>query len=451
MKWWTDLLPIQGKPAADDLPGPHAKAFPADGPDPEREDRVMLLRHRLSHILYNRKFFTYPVTFNMETLLNLGLFRSAYAGAGWMYANMFKRAETSLEDFYINRFGTPLYNMFFKHYTEKVWGLPPSKLDASWGRQRVNGISISTLLKNFTRQKAHPRNDIRQEGVEKSLISNFLYPKLGPGQLWEEAAREIIRKGGEIILGHRACRLNLQDGKVREITATTPEGGTRTFTGDYVMSSMPIKDLVAAFGEDVTPGRVRDTASALPYRDFITAGLLLRTPGLQAMPKIPDTWIYIQERDMHVGRIQIFNNWSPYLIHDRHNHLWMGLEYFCNEGDALWRLSDQDFITMAQQELRRTGISGGMADVEDATVIRERKAYPAYHGSYAELPEVTGWLDGIPNLFCIGRNGQHRYNNMDHSMLTAMEAVSNLRDGRTDKQNIWNVNTEQTYHESQTD
>lgn len=344
-----------------------------------------------------------------------------------------------------------LYNMFFKHYTEKVWGLPPSKLDASWGRQRVNGISISTLLKNFTRQKAHPRNDIRQEGVEKSLISNFLYPKLGPGQLWEEAAREIIRKGGEIILGHRACRLNLQDGKVREITATTPEGGTRTFTGDYVMSSMPIKDLVAAFGEDVTPGRVRDTASALPYRDFITAGLLLRTPGLQAMPKIPDTWIYIQERDMHVGRIQIFNNWSPYLIHDRHNHLWMGLEYFCNEGDALWRLSDQDFITMAQQELRRTGIPGGMADVEDATVIRERKAYPAYHGSYAELPEVTGWLDGIPNLFCIGRNGQHRYNNMDHSMLTAMEAVSNLRDGRTDKQNIWNVNTEQTYHESQTD
>ena len=214
---------------------------------------------------------------------------------------------------------------------------------------------------------------------------------------------------------------------------------------------MPIKDLVAAFGEDVAPGRVRDTASALPYRDFITAGLLLRTPGLQAMPKIPDTWIYIQERDMHVGRIQIFNNWSPYLIHDRHNHLWMGLEYFCNEGDALWRLSDQDFITMAQQELRRTGIPGGMADVEDATVIRERKAYPAYHGSYAELPEVTGWLDGIPNLFCIGRNGQHRYNNMDHSMLTAMEAVSNLRDGRTDKQNIWNVNTEQTYHESQTD
>ena len=218
MKWWTDLLPIQGKPAADDLPGPHAKAFPADGPDPEREDRVMLLRHRLSHILYNRKFFTYPVTFNMETLLNLGLFRSAYAGAGWMYANMFKRAETSLEDFYINRFGTPLYNMFFKHYTEKVWGLPPSKLDASWGRQRVNGISISTLLKNFTRQKAHPRNDIRQEGVEKSLISNFLYPKLGPGQLWEEAAREII-------LGHRACRLNLQDGKVREITATTTTSG----------------------------------------------------------------------------------------------------------------------------------------------------------------------------------------------------------------------------------
>ena len=461
MKWWTELLPIQGAPAMDDLLKPDRKTFPKGGPDPEKEDRAMLLRRRISHILYDRKFFDYPVSLSTDTLANLGLRRTLLAGYGWLCSTLRQRPENSLEDFYINRFGKPLYKMFFEGYTEKVWGLHPSQLDAGWGAQRVSGLSFSTLLKHILQRHARPADDIAQEGTEKSLIENFLYPKFGPGQLWEAASEAITQEkgngegNGEIIYHCTVNHIQLTEGKATAVSATFPDGSCQTFDCDYVFSSMPLKELIPAFGEEAVPATVREAAAALPYRDFITVGMLVQRikitppPGARtANGLVADTWIYIQERDVHIGRLQIFNNWSPYLVKDYGEKVWLGLEYFCNTGDGLWCLPDEDFIRMAVDELVRTGILESPSVVEDATVIREEKAYPAYHGGYSRLPEIVGWTDTIPNLFCIGRNGQHRYNNMDHSMLTAMEAVAHIREDRTDKAAIWNINTEQSYHES---
>lgn len=459
MQWWTDILPLQGAPAVDDRLLHARKTFPPQGPDPELEDQVMLLRRRVSHILYDRKFFTYPVTPSIDTFHNLGLRRTLQAGCGWLCAAMHRKPETSLEDFYINRFGRPLYKMFFEHYTEKVWGLHPSKLDASWGAQRVSGLSLGSLLKDILQRCARPNNDILQKDTERSLIENFLYPKLGPGQLWETVSQEITKrnpnKSGEIHYGHKVNHIQLTDGKVTSVRAVLPDGSQQTFACDYLLSSMPLKELIPAFGKDAAADSVREAASGLHYRDFITVGLLvdrLRLPAPQDVRtfkgRIPDTWIYIQERDVHIGRLQIFNNWSPYLVKDYKEKIWLGLEYFCNVGDELWSLTDPDFIRMAIGELVRAGILESPSTVSDATVIREEKAYPAYHSGYARLPEIIRWTDSIPNLFCIGRNGQHRYNNMDHSMLTAIEAVAHIREGRTNKSAIWNINTEQSYHES---
>ena len=217
---------------------------------------------------------------------------------------------------------------------------------------------------------------------------------------------------------------------------------------------MPVKDLVSTFTGITVPPEVFSVATSLPYRDFITVGILVDRLKILHNGQLPtfgnriaDTWIYIQERDVRIGRLQVFNNWSPYLVEDYRNCIWLGLEYFCNENDELWNKTDRDFISMAIGELVHIGILEDETHVKDSTIVREKKPYPASHGTYRRLKEVTDWLDRIPNLYCIGRNGQHRYNNMDHSMLTAMEAVAHIRDGKTDKQDIWNINTEQEYHE----
>ena len=421
---------------------------------PEKEDRTMLLRRRISRIFYLKKFFDYPVTFNAKTILNLGLGRTVRAAIGYLRATLSKRPELSLQDFYINRFGRPLYKMFFEHYTEKVWGVHPSVLGADWGAQRVNGLSIKALLKNMLVRKKRTPGDIRQKDTEKSLIENFLYPKFGPGQLWETAAQEIERDDkGTILLMHRLVGIHYEDGLIRSITAATPDGHV-DIPCDYVLSSMPVKDLVSTFTGITVPPEVFSVATSLPYRDFITVGILVDRLKIRhnGQPptfgnRIPDTWIYIQERDVRIGRLQVFNNWSPYLVEDYRNCIWLGLEYFCNENDELWNKTDRDFISMAIGELVHIGILEDETHVKDSTIVREKKAYPAYHGSYRRLKEVTDWLDHIPNLYCIGRNGQHRYNNMDHSMLTAIEAVNAIKAGSTDKTAIWNVNTEKEYHE----
>ena len=451
LDFWRRMMPLQGAPAADDLLLRRKRALAGGGPDPEKSDCVMLLRDRVSRIYYLRKFFDYPVSLKWRTIANMGLWRTLRVGIGYIASLVHKRREKSLEDFYINRFGRPLYSMFFEDYTEKVWGVHPSALGADWGSQRVKGLSIIAVLKDALMTRLH----IRQKKVETSLIEEFEYPKYGPGQLWETVADDVRRRGGEVVTGNRVSEVHVEDGRVDWIVSTGSDGTSHKMPCDYFLSSMPLKDLVAVITGIEVPAEVRAVAEGLPYRDFITVGLLVRELKIKNNTKIrtyknriPDTWIYIQERGVKIGRLQIFNNWSPYLVKDYKNTMWIGLEYFCTEGDELWSMSDKDFISMATDELEKIGIID-RKDVISGTRVKVQKAYPAYFGTYDDLGKVRTFLDSITNLYCIGRNGQHRYNNMDHSMLTAMEAVDAIRDHRAGKDAVWSVNTEEEYHEEE--
>lgn len=450
MKWWQARMPLQGKPAKDQLLLGDRPELPAEGADPELTDSVLLLRHRVSRIYYLRHFFNYPISLAWQTFANMGLWRTVKVGCGYVAATLHKLPETSLENFYINRFGRPLYQMFFEDYTEKVWGVHPSKLGADWGSQRVKGISIMALLVDVFKKKFVRQQGIGQKNVETSLIEQFIYPKYGPGQLWTAVANEVKQAGGKIVLNTPVEEINVSNGRIVSVVA-----GGKVLNCDYLLSSMPIKDLVAALKGIDVPEDVRHIADTLPYRDFITVGLLVNKLKIKNQTKlrtyanrVPDTWIYIQERDVKIGRLQVFNNWSPYMVKDYENKIWIGLEYFCTEGDAMWEAAEGDFIRMAIDELVKIDILETADDVIDSVRIRVKKAYPAYYGSYYQLDRVRQFLDSIPNLFCIGRNGQHRYNNMDHSMLSAMEAAKNIQTGCTSKDNIWNINTDKEYHES---
>lgn len=441
---WKELMPLQGSPSKDDLLLERSVPLDDGGPDPEQTDRVSLMRTRVSRIFFLRKFFDYPISMKPETFLNMGFFRTIQAGFGYIFSCVIKRKENSLEDFYINRFGKPLYRMFFEDYTEKLWGVHPSKIAPDWGSQRVKGLSLGRMVIEIL-QKTFNKN---HHTNETSLIEQFMYPKKGPGQLWEMMAAEIISRGGEIIYNKKVTGINLSENKISSVIT---EDGTE-YIGDYYFSSMPVRDLTAALGETV-PAHVASISAELPYRDFITVGLLVKELQITNKTKmktvnniVPDCWIYIQERDVKIGRLQVFNNWSPYMPADNENTVWVGLEYFCTEGDSMWNMSSEEFIRFATDELEKIDIIK-KEDILDATHIRVKKAYPAYFGSYANFNEVEQYLNTIENLYCVGRNGQHRYNNMDHSMLTAIEAVNLIRTGSGDKSLIWNVNTESDYHE----
>ncbi len=460
MRWWQEVMPMQDAPSKDALlldkcglkPLQSEYAQKSDNAlhNPEQSDRVMLLRDRVSRIFFLRKFFDYPISMKKDTFLNMGFARTMRAGFGYLWSCVHKLPETSLENFYINRFGRPLYEMFFEGYTEKVWGVHPSELGADWGSQRVKGLSILSVLKDmFCRALG-----IRSKHIETSLIEQFIYPKYGPGQLWETVADDIKERGGEILLQHEVVGIKVENNQVVSVVARTADSVEHSFECDYFLSTMPIKDLIPGIRGIDVPRRVTDIATSLPYRDFITVGLCVRKLRIEnktAIPtfdhRVPDTWIYIQERDVHIGRLQVFNNWSPYLVNDYEHTMWIGLEYFCTEGDRFWTMPKEAFIEMAIDELVKIDIIN-REDVLDSCHVRIKKAYPAYYGSYYQLDEVKSFLDKIPNLYCLGRNGQHRYNNMDHSMLTAFECVRNIKNGVTDKTNIWNVNTEKEYHES---
>ena len=451
MQWWMNILPLQGKPALDYLLLDKKKDYAEGGPNPEESDRVMLVRERVSRIFYLRKFFDYPISLRLETFTNMGIVRTVKAGLGYLYSNINKKKETSLENFYINRFGKPLYEMFFENYTEKVWGIHPSQLGADWGSQRVKGLSLMGIVKNII-TKPFKKKSISQKETETSLIENFIYPKHGPGQLWETVATEIEQKGGCLKMNCCLKKINIQNDKVVSVVVEN-ENEETVLPCDYLLSSMPIKDLMAAVQGIEISENVKEIASNLPYRDFITVGLLVDKLLISNKTKIktwnniiPDTWIYLQEPNVKIGRLQIFNNWSPYMVQDFKNKVWIGLEYFCNEGDEMWKMSDDDFIALAMEELSKIGIIA-KKDVKDAVRIKVKKAYPAYHGSYYQLPKVIDFLNDIKNLYCIGRNGQHRYNNMDHSMLTAMAAVNHISGNLQNKNEIWDINAEKNYHE----
>lgn len=431
MNWWQNIMPMA---------------------DPDKTDRTMLTRNRVSRIFFLRKFFDYPISMKKETFLNMGFCNMMKAGFGYLWSCVHKLPETSLENFYINRFGRPLYEMFFEGYTEKVWGVHPSKLGADWGSQRVKGLSILSVLKDMFQKAFGTKKD--NQHVETSLIEQFIYPKYGPGQLWETVASDVKQMGGEVLMQHEVIGVNIEDDKVVSVVAKTTTGEEVVFPCDYFFSTMPIKDLVPAIKGIDVPEQVREIATSLPYRDFITVGLCVKEMQIKNQTaiqtyknRVPDTWIYIQERDVRIGRLQVFNNWSPYLVKDYENTMWIGLEYFCTEGDKFWNMSKEDFIQMAIDELVKIDIIR-KEDVLDACHVKIKKAYPSYYGSYYQLDEVKTFLDTIPNLYCLGRNGQHRYNNMDHSMMTAIECVRNIKNGVASKENIWNVNTEKEYHET---
>ncbi|MEX1307759.1 MAG: NAD(P)/FAD-dependent oxidoreductase [Eubacteriales bacterium] len=451
MDLWQQLIPVQGKDSIDDLMLNRHKPVYEGGPNPEKE-KALLIRTRVSRILYLRKFFDYPISLKMQTLANLGFKNTLVAGFSYLVSQVSKRKEVTLEDFMINRFGKVLYQMFFKDYTYKVWGRYPNEISADWGAQRIKGVSLAKALWHML-AKPFQGKGVGQKKVETSLIEQFYYPKHGPGQLWETMAEAVVQGGGDI--RYKSCVTDIETKGDRIVSVTVEtEGKKQTLSADYVFSSMPIKDLVAALDAEV-PKDVENTAKQLPYRDFITVGLLVNklkiknTSGIQTVgDRVPDCWIYVQEPDVKMGRVQIFNNWSPYMVKDFKDTVWIGLEYFCQEGDDMWKASDKDFMAFAEDEAVKIGLIEA-GSVLDSVRINVEKAYPAYFGTYKDFDKIKNYLDGFANLFCIGRNGQHRYNNMDHSMLTAIEAATIAASGSTDKTRLWQINAEAEYHETQ--
>jgi protoporphyrinogen oxidase len=441
--WWLDILPLQGGISQDG-------SMPTTGPDPEKADAVMLWRKRQSRILYGGRLFDYPISPSMGTLWKLGPARACRIVSSYLLAKARPiRTETSLEDFLINRFGRELFATFFKDYTEKLWGVPCSQISPTWGAQRIKGLSLSKTLVDAARRllKVSPAH------TETSLIKHFMYPKLGPGQLWTQVARTVEAEGGRVRLRHTVVGLTCEANRIAGVRVRDDTTGqVKDVEGDFVFSSMPVKDLIGAMTPPA-PVAVREIADGLVYRDFITVGLLLRQIHAPRRGKERtrdslggDCWIYVQEPHVKVGRIQIFNNWSPYLVRDK-NTVWVGLEYFCNEGDELWSMTDAQLRDRAAEEMVAMGFIT-RTDVLDGTVLRIPKAYPAYFGTYDRFDVVRRYTDAFENLFLIGRNGMHQYNNSDHSMLSAMTAVDHIVRGVTSKKEIWSVNPEGEYHET---
>ena len=449
---WLEVLPIQGKNSYDDIKlENHTKNLQKNGPDPEQEDNVMLLRDRITRIYYDKKFFDYPVSLNFTTIKNLGLFKMFVAGVSYLKSCVLKKKETNLENFYINRFGKVLYATFFENYTEKVWGIHPSKISADWGSQRVKGVSIKKVLADFFKKTFH----IKSKEVETSLIESFYYPKLGAGQAWDVMAETVVRNGGIIQKNARVCGIEMKDKKVIAVNVMQ-NGKEERIETDYLISSMPLVELVDQIKNDKVPEKIKEIAEGLPYREFMSVALLVKKMNLKNTTNIktvgnviPDSWVYVQEPEVKMGRLQVFNNWSPYLFEkkeDIEDKVLLTLEYFCSEGDSFWNMSDEEFISFAIDEAVRINLID-KADVISSKRIKIKKAYPAYFGTYDKIGELTEFLNSYENLYCVGRNGQHRYNNMDHSMLTGLITAQKIIAGDQDKVEIWNVNTEKEYHE----
>lgn len=482
MDWWFNILPLQGAPAADTADKHHdidyaseavaeflcAKCVPewvgekgervGDGkykfpaPDPEKTDMVMLQRPRLSRIFYRRNFFPYPISITLAVAKRLGFWNTFMIGMSYIWRHMFPlKDETYLDSFYRNRFGDRLYKTFFEAYTEKVWGVPVSEIRADWGAQRVKGLSLKRAVTQAIKDVLTSSAQKAQEQRETSLITRFYYPKFGPGQMWETVAKQVQECGGEVHMQQRIAGVHMTDGKVSSVTVEDVKTGKKDEVKcDYFFSTMPVKHLFNMMTPEA-PAEVRAVADGLSYRDFLTVGLLLNKLHVQRRKQIdtevPDNWIYIQEGDVRVGRVQIFNNWSPYMVDDHTKHVWIGLEYFVSEGGDLWSKADKDMIDFGIDEMVKIGFLK-KEDVVDACVLRMPKAYPAYIGTYTQLDVVSDYANTIENMYMIGRNGMHRYNNQDHSMLTAMMAVDNIASGRTDKKNLWEVNLDMVYHET---
>lgn len=482
MNWWLNMMPVQAdanntftinyqNKSREVSPGKYINGrndseedtkVPSTGGDLGEADKVMLVRKRLSRIYFLRKFFTYPIQLSFDTLAKLGLWTTVAIMFSYLKAQLLPhKPEKNLEDFMVNRFGKVLYRLFFKDYTEKVWGRPCNTISAEWGAQRIKGVSISKAIQHAVQSAIKKKEkgndtDIAQKGTETSLIEQFLYPKFGPGQLWEEVARQVVEMGGRILMQQDVQHIYTSGGnKVTAVAAVNQATGETSYLeGDYFFSTMPVQELIRGMDGPI-PGDVQHVASGLQYRDFITVGILLNNMSFRDKKtgewkplELKDTWIYIQEKDVKVGRLQLFNNWSPYMVKDP-GTVWVGMEFFCNTTDDFWQMPDEEIKQLAIRELEEMGLAS-QANVLDATVLRMEKTYPAYFGTYEQFDLVKQFINKFENLFLVGRNGMHKYNNSDHSMLTAMVAVDNICAGMVTKENIWAINTEQEYHEEKT-
>ena len=386
---------------------------------------------RLSRILYNGQFFHYPLkAFNAVT--GLGLWEAGKIVLSYVKARISPHAkEDNLEQWVTNRFGDRLYRIFFKTYTEKVWGIPCTEIRAEWAAQRIQGLSLAKAILNATSLN-------RRSATIKTLIAEFRYPRLGPGQMWEMCAKRIEEMGGKILMRHAVTGYEMDD---RGVTAAlvSSENGEERIEAEHFISTMPLAHLIKGLG-DVPPKSVAAAAKGLNYRDFILVALIVDKENL-----FPDNWIYIHTPGVTVGRIQNFNNWSAAMV-PVEGVTCVGMEYFCFEGDGLWESEDSKLIELAGEELGKLGLCPG-GKVMDGAVVRMPKAYPIYDGEYrGHVDTISAFLDTIPNLHTVGRNGMHKYNNQDHSMYTAMLAVENMLGAHHD---LWSVNTDLEYHEEQ--
>lgn len=446
MEWWKNILRIESESEKIQLTYHNKTHSISTAEDIKQtgEDNIFMVRKRLSRIYYKKTFFNYPISLSIDTILKLGLLNTFLIGLSYFKSLLLPiKKENNLEDFFINRFGKRLYLTFFKDYTEKVWGVPCNEISAEWGAQRIKGLSILKSVSHFVKSKFVSTKTIDQKNVETSLIEYFLYPKFGPGQLWEEVARQVENKGVKIYMEHLVENIHLENGNVKSVEVRNINNNEiTTIEADYFISTMPIVDLINNLQNIVVPNNIKEVANGLLYRDFITVGVLC---DKLKIGNVEDNWIYIQEPYVNVGRIQIFNNWSPYMVADK-TKTWIGLEYFCYENDNLWNLTKEEMQALAIDELVKLGMLD-KEDYIDSVVIKMPKTYPAYFGTYDRFSEIIEFIDKIENLFLVGRNGMHKYNNQDHSMLTAITAVNNIQNNIIDKSNIWSVNTEQEYHE----
>ncbi len=393
---------------------------------------------RLSRIYYDNKFYDYPLK-AMNAFLNLGPNETMRCILSYARARAFPvKNPTNLEDWVTNQFGDRLYRTFFKTYTEKVWGISTRELSADWAAQRIKGLNFTSAVKAAIIPQ-RVRSDGHQ-GVIKTLIDAFRYPRLGPGQMWERARDRILETGQAVKMGERIVRVRHAAGRVIAITTVNKRGGTQEYTGDDFISSIPIRELIAAF-DPAPPASVIAAAQALRYRDYLTVALILRRQDV-----FPDNWIYIHDPSVQMGRIQNYKNWSPAMVPDPTTTC-LGLEYFCFEGDGLWTSDNQDLIALGTRELASIGL-GQPHEVIDGTVVRMPKAYPVYDDSYKlHLATIRAYLEvAATNLHLAGRNGMHKYNNQDHSMMTALLDARNIIAGRQ-VYDVWRVNTDAEYHE----
>ena len=440
-EWWDNILPMQGHPTYDDIILNRQMPLTEGGPDPEKEDHVMLARRRVSRIYFNQKFFDYPISLKWDTLKNMGFGTTMLVGFSYLKSLFVKKPDDNLENFYVNRFGHKLYSMFFEYYTENLWGRHPREIDASWGAQRVKGLSIIAIIKDIFGKRFKFKN----RKVETSLIEEFKYPKLGPGQLWDVTAEKVTELGGTIYKNAKVTKVHKNADNILTGLTYEIDGKEYTMDGDYIISSMPVKDLVAGMND--VPANEARIAAGLPYRDYMTLGVLVTDIKLKNQTDIktinnlvPDCWVYVQDRNVKLGRFQIYNNWSPYMIKDLENTVWIGLEY----------MTEEEFSKLGIEEMIKIGLIDSADVVLDTHMEKVKKAYPAYFDTYDEIDTLVDYLKSIDNLYCVGRNGQHRYNNLDHSMCTSFETVKNILSGTKNKDNIWNVNTEKEYHEEVT-